>query len=170
VLGASSPCALAKPNQASPVLSPSPIAPGRSLNAGKESDFIFWRWVRDPLDGEGKAKRIEHTWAYREFQKGIKAAGLEDVELHDLRRTCGCRLIQDKGFSLLQVSKVAGPLQREGHREALCLPVRRSPREAARQERQVSSCINLNRAETGTIFVCPLLCPRVLRSLHVPLF
>src|SRR5262249_5825916 len=36
-----------------------------------ESDHIFWRWVRDPLDGEEKAERIEHTWAYREFQKGI---------------------------------------------------------------------------------------------------
>jgi integrase len=73
-----------------------------------ESEYIFWRWVRDPLDGEEKAERVEHTWAYREFQKGVEAAGLEDVEWHDLRRTCGCRLIQDKGFSLLQVSKWLG--------------------------------------------------------------
>jgi integrase len=72
-----------------------------------ESDFIFWRWVKDE-DGEERAGRVEHTWAYREFQKGIEAAGLEDVEWHDLRRTCGCRLLQDKGFSLLQVSKWLG--------------------------------------------------------------
>jgi integrase/recombinase XerD len=73
-----------------------------------ESEFIFWRWMKDPLDGEERAERVEHTWAYREFQKGIAAAGLEDVEWHDLRRTCGCRLLQDKGFSLLQVSKWLG--------------------------------------------------------------
>jgi integrase/recombinase XerD len=73
-----------------------------------ESEFIFWRWMKDPLDGEEGAERVEHTWAYREFQKGIAAAGLEDVEWHDLRRTCGCRLLQDKGFSLLQVSKWLG--------------------------------------------------------------
>jgi integrase/recombinase XerD len=30
------------------------------------------------------------------------------VEWHDLRRTCGCRLLQDKGFTMVQVSKWLG--------------------------------------------------------------
>lgn len=72
------------------------------------SDHIFWRWRRDPETGEEYTEKVEHTWAYREFQKGIEAAGLEDVQWHDLRRTCGCRLLQDKGFSMLQVSKWLG--------------------------------------------------------------
>jgi integrase len=42
------------------------------------------------------------------LRKGIAAAGLKVVEWHDLRRTCGCHLIQDRGFSLLQVSKWLG--------------------------------------------------------------
>jgi integrase/recombinase XerD len=76
--------------------------------ASNASDFIFWRWHYDETLGEEVAERVEHTWAYREFQKGIAAAGLQDVEWHDLRRTCGCRPLQDKGFSLLQVSKWLG--------------------------------------------------------------
>ena len=72
------------------------------------SDHIFWRWRLDPETGEEIAEKVEHTWAYREFQKGIEAAGLEDVQWHDLRRTCGCRLLQDKGFSMHQVSKWLG--------------------------------------------------------------
>jgi integrase len=34
-----------------------------------ESDYIFWRWVRDPLDGEEKAERVEHTWPTGNFRK-----------------------------------------------------------------------------------------------------
>jgi integrase len=64
-----------------------------------QSDYIFWR---------GDGDRVEHTWAYREFQKGVKAAGLDDVEWHDLRRTCGCRLLQDRGMSMEVVSKWLG--------------------------------------------------------------
>jgi integrase len=80
----------------------------RRLLSNVPTEYVFWRWVRDELTGEERPERIEHTWAYREFQKGIAAADLEDVEWHDLRRTCGCRLIQDKGFTLLQVSKWLG--------------------------------------------------------------
>ncbi len=72
------------------------------------SDHLFYRWREDPETGEEYAEKVEHTWAYREFQKGIKAAGLQDVEWHDLRRTCGCRLLQDHGMSMTQVSKWLG--------------------------------------------------------------
>lgn len=72
------------------------------------SNHIFWRWRHDAEAGGEVAERVEHTWAYREFQKGMTAAGIGDVEWHDLRRTCGCRLLQDHGFSMLQVSKWLG--------------------------------------------------------------
>lgn len=61
--------------------------------------YLFWRY-----DGE----KIEHTWAYRIFQKMVKAAGLKDVEWHDLRRTCGCRLLQDHKMSMERVSRWLG--------------------------------------------------------------
>jgi integrase/recombinase XerD len=61
--------------------------------------LLCWRY-----EGE----KIEHTWAYRIFQKMVKAAGLEDLEWHDLRRTCGCRLLQDHKMSMERVSRWLG--------------------------------------------------------------
>lgn len=61
--------------------------------------YLFWRY-----DGE----KVEHTWAYRILQKMAKAAGIEDLEWHDLRRTCGCRLLQDYGMSMDRVSRWLG--------------------------------------------------------------
>lgn len=37
------------------------------------------------------------------FDEAVKRAGLEDLTWHDLRRTCGCRLLQDHGLSMVQV-------------------------------------------------------------------
>lgn len=55
---------------------------------------------------------------YEELQKAVRRANkaraakgldpMEHVEWHDLRRTCGCRLLQDRGFSLEEVSKWLG--------------------------------------------------------------
>lgn len=49
---------------------------------------------------------------YQSFKKGFRAAcaraGLLDVTWHDLRRTCGCRLLQDHGASMLEVSRWLG--------------------------------------------------------------
>jgi len=49
---------------------------------------------------------------YRNLDKGFRAAarraGIRDLRWHDLRRTCGCRLLQDKGFSLEQVKDWLG--------------------------------------------------------------
>ena len=43
------------------------------------------------------------------LQGACKRAGItEHVEWHDLRRTCGCRLLQDRGFSMEVVSKWLG--------------------------------------------------------------
>ncbi len=54
-----------------------------------------WVWVK--ADGELKA-----------FKTAAKAAGLKDVKWHDLRRTCGCRCLQDRGWSHAQVQLLLG--------------------------------------------------------------
>lgn len=49
--------------------------------------------------------------AVRRANAGRKAKGIapmEHVELHDLRRTCGCRLLQDHRFSMEEASKWLG--------------------------------------------------------------
>jgi integrase len=51
---------------------------------------------------------------YEALQKAVRRAGhaiatpLEHVEWHDLRRTCGCRLLQDLGFSMEETSRWLG--------------------------------------------------------------
>lgn len=61
--------------------------------------YLFWRYDHE---------KIEHTWAYRILQKMAKAARIEDLEWHDLRRTCGCRLLQDHKMSMDRVSRWLG--------------------------------------------------------------
>ena len=63
-----------------------------------------WVFPRDFATGD----RMEHTHAYREFQKAVEAAGLSDLQWHDLRRTCGCRLLQDHKMDMARVSKWLG--------------------------------------------------------------
>jgi integrase len=69
------------------------------LRVSNRSAYLFWRY-----DGE----KIEHTWAYRILQKMAKAAGIADLEWHDLRRTCGCRLLQDYKLPMDRVSRWLG--------------------------------------------------------------
>lgn len=49
---------------------------------------------------------------YRALNKGLagaaKRAGIAPLNWHDLRRTCGCRLLQDHGMSMEQVSRWLG--------------------------------------------------------------
>ena len=42
------------------------------------------------------------------FETAIRRAGIKPLSWHDLRRTCGCRLLQDHGLSLHQVAKWLG--------------------------------------------------------------
>ena len=37
-----------------------------------------------------------------------KAVGVTGIRWHDLRRTCGCRLLQDRKLSMTEVSKWLG--------------------------------------------------------------
>src|SRR5262249_54160531 len=49
---------------------------------------------------------------YQQLNKGlmgaIKRAGVDRLTWHDLRRTCGCRLLQDRRLSMEQVSRWLG--------------------------------------------------------------
>lgn len=49
---------------------------------------------------------------YQHMNRGLagaaKRAGIEPLTWHDLRRTCGCRLLQDHGLSIEQVSRWLG--------------------------------------------------------------
>jgi integrase/recombinase XerD len=42
------------------------------------------------------------------LKAAARKAGIEDLTLHDLRRTCGCRLLQDYGASMEVVSRWLG--------------------------------------------------------------
>lgn len=63
------------------------------------TDLLFWRDEADP---------VEHTWAWRTFQEVAEAAGVKHVTWHDMRRTCGCRLLQDHKMEMSRVSKWLG--------------------------------------------------------------
>ena len=62
------------------------------------TDLVFWRTTA----GRGFSD-LNHT-----FQRYAAAVGVKDVEIHDLRRTCGCRLLQDHKAKMAEVSKWLG--------------------------------------------------------------
>ncbi len=63
---------------------------------------------------EGKRYSEGSPYHYEALQKAVRRAGkargadLEHVQWHDLRRTCGCRLLQDRKFRLEDVAKWLG--------------------------------------------------------------
>lgn len=54
------------------------------------------------------SKIAEETGFSARYWRARAAAGVPDVRWHDLRRTCGCRLLQDHGLSIEKVSKWLG--------------------------------------------------------------
>jgi len=65
------------------------------------------RWVFPASGGLGPRVNFDKTLRY--FVTGpAEAAGVAPFSWHDLRRTCGCRLLQDDGLSMEQVSKWLG--------------------------------------------------------------
>ena len=67
------------------------------LPRSKHSDYVFWH-----RDGK------RYYELYRPLQKLCLRAGVAQTRFHDLRRTCGVRLLRDHGMSLEEVSKWLG--------------------------------------------------------------
>ena len=62
------------------------------------SSYVFWH-------GSGE----KYLRLYRPLQTALKRAGIEEhIEWHDLRRTCGCRLLQDYQMPIERVSAWLG--------------------------------------------------------------
>jgi len=61
------------------------------------SPYVFWK-------GDGSR--------YSRFTRGLagaaKRAGITHVQWNDLRRTCGCRLLQERGLDLHKLSSWLG--------------------------------------------------------------
>ena len=57
-------------------------------------------------DGQSYSEESPTIW--EALKKAARKAGIEDLTFHDLRRTCGCRLLQDYGASMEVVSRWLG--------------------------------------------------------------
>jgi integrase len=70
-----------------------------------KSRAVFWH-----IDKVGKRRGTARR--FNTMDRGLKAAarraGVTDLRWHDLRRTCGCRLLQDRKLSMDEVSKWLG--------------------------------------------------------------
>jgi integrase/recombinase XerD len=81
------------------------------MEQARSSEYVFVTY-------QGRRYSASSPYHYEALQRAVRRAnkaraeeGLEPIEhlqWHDLRRTCGCRLLQDRRFSLEQVSKWLG--------------------------------------------------------------
>lgn len=69
----------------------------RRLRPAGEPDFVFCK-----PDGE----RYQHR--RRAYETAVKRSGIPDLTWHDLRTTCGCRLLQDHEMSMDKVREWLG--------------------------------------------------------------
>jgi integrase len=69
----------------------------RHLRRGDEPDWVFRK-----ANGERYGERR------KAFLAAIERAGLNELIWHDLRRTCGCRLLQDHGMEMKKVADWLG--------------------------------------------------------------
>lgn len=70
----------------------------RQLPRNEHTDYILWR-----CESGKRFKDLNKT-----FQAIARIVGITDVHIHDLRRTNGCRLLQDHRVSMEVVSKWLG--------------------------------------------------------------
>lgn len=70
--------------------------------------FAERRGINVFCTANGAAYSRESPTVWEALKKAARKAGLEDLTLHDLRRTCGCRLLQDYGVSMEIVSRWLG--------------------------------------------------------------
>ncbi len=74
----------------------------RQMRCAPTSTFVF-------STHSGERYSPSSPTNYESLQKACHRAALsEHVEWHDLRRTCGCRLLQDHGLTMVEVSKWLG--------------------------------------------------------------
>lgn len=83
----------------------------REMHAEATGLYVFMTYQDRPYS-------IKSPYFYEAIQKAVERANkaraakglllLEHLEWHDLRRTCGCRLLQDRGFSMEEVSQWMG--------------------------------------------------------------
>lgn len=69
-----------------------------TLPENKHTDLILWR-----CDSGKRFADLNKT-----FQAIARDAGVQDIHIHDLRRTCGCRLLQDHRMKMAEVSNWLG--------------------------------------------------------------
>ena len=77
----------------------SPVAQEIVARQRRHSSMPYVFWIKE-------GKRI--TSLKVGFKALCERAGISDLQWHDLRRTAGCRLLQDKGASILEVSRFLG--------------------------------------------------------------
>ncbi len=77
------------------------------LPAHLQTDFLFVN-PRRRVPGERRRKADRFNHLDRGLKAACRRAKVEDVRWHDLRRTCGCRLLQDHRMPIEQVSKWLG--------------------------------------------------------------
>lgn len=75
-----------------PIL-PRTLALLRALPRNAHSNYVFWN-----RDGE------RYTDIYRQLVRIVAKLGMPHLSWHDLRRTCGCRLLQDYQMPIERVS------------------------------------------------------------------
>jgi integrase len=83
----------------------------REMHQDAAGPYVFMTY-------QGRPYSKRSPYFYEALQKAVRKAGkareakglspIPHVEWHDLRRTCGCRLLQDRGFSMEEVSKWLG--------------------------------------------------------------
>lgn len=65
------------------------------------SPYVFW-------NKGGKRDGMRFCSMKKGFAAAVERAGLKDVVFHDLRRTRGCRMLQDEGASMVEVKEWLG--------------------------------------------------------------
>lgn len=83
-----------------------PILERSRILLAAHTRFLGKPWVFYRADGNRYSMKSPYIW--ESFQKVAANAGIEDITLHDLRRTCGCRLLRDRRMSMEEVSKWLG--------------------------------------------------------------
>lgn len=79
-----------------------PLLPRTKATIQAIPPFLTAPWVFHKSDGARYHKLT------RGLAGAVRRSGIEPIRWHDLRRTCGCRLLQDHGLSIYKVARWLG--------------------------------------------------------------